>query len=457
MLESTSSKKKRKRSVEVVPVSSPLAARRSGRTDIKVGPKCTCDYCGVDITRTLYFRCAECPNFDFCLPCFSVGVEIYPHRSYHPYRVISYIAEFPFCQGWTAEEEENLLDAMLMYGLHNWQLVSEYVRTKSKSKCEQHYHQVYLQSATAPLPSLDFKTTATATFMKDQEEPESAQESKETEQATQEVTPVKVSLDESSILSGFLPKRKDFDVEYDDNAEATIAELQIVEDDTLEERHLKLKLLEIYDIKLQERERKKDAVLRWKMYDANQFKEDLQQLGNEDRKWMELFFNFGQFLSKEELDSFIQFVKQDIAYRSELVRLLSYRANGICDFKQAEEFESQVMRRVEELEQHLERMNHSPLRETSQREDTEKKKTKKSSTPHKVVASSNTDWKPMTITTAMKDHDKLSLMEKAFCSAMHLKPSDYFHFQEMVKKHGESKKNKSNTSVPWIVDWPPQK
>ncbi|GJQ15397.1 hypothetical protein GpartN1_g7188.t1 [Galdieria partita] len=456
MTESTSSKKKRKRSLETVPVSSPLAARRSGRRDIKVGPKCTCDYCGVDITRTLYFRCAECPNFDLCLSCFSVGVEIYPHRSYHPYRVISYIAEFPFCQGWTAEEEENLLDALLMYGLHNWQLVSEYVRTKSKTKCEQHYHQVYLQGVTAPLPNLDFKTTLTAISMKEQEEPESAQEWKEAEQATKEVSIVKVSPDESSILSGFLPKRKDFDVEYDDNAEATIAELQILEDDTVEERLLKMKLLEIYDLKLQERERKKDAVLRWKMYDVNQVNEDLEKLGNEDSKWMELFFNLGQFLSKEELDTFVQFMKQDMAYRSELVRLLSYRANGISNFKEAEEFERQVVRRVEELEQRLDRIKHSPLYESNQREDIEKKKMKKVSS-NRVVASSSTDYKPMTLSTGMKDYDKLSFMEKAFCSAIHFKPSDYFQFQQMVKKLAENKKTKSTSHSPWIVDWPQQR
>jgi len=432
-------KKKRKRSTENVPISSPLAARRSGRKDIKVGPKCTCDYCGVDITRTIYFRCASCPNFDLCLPCFSVGVEIYPHRSYHPYRVISYIAECPFAPGWTAEEEENLLDALLIYGLHNWQLVSEYVLTKSKTKCEQHYNQVFLQSPTAPLPSLDFQST------KDQEE--SAQESKEAEQGVP-ITNV-ISDDSSSILSGFLPKRQDFDVEYDDNAEATIADLQILEDDTVEERLLKLKLLEIYDLKLQERERKKEAVLRWKMYDVAKFKEELQPLPMEDRKWLELFFNLGQFLNKEEWDTLIEFIRQDMAYREKLCRCLFYRENGICTFSQAEELERQVSLRIQDLEQRL-----VVSSSDTTKEDIEQKKGKKSS---KSVASTSihTDGKPMTLGHS-KDVDKLSLMEKAFCSALHFTPADYFRVQEWLKKLLESKKQpKRASNAPLLVDWPP--
>ena len=42
-------------------------------------------------------KCAECADFDLCLECFSVGVEAYPHRSNHAYRVIDNLS-FPLYQ-----------------------------------------------------------------------------------------------------------------------------------------------------------------------------------------------------------------------------------------------------------------------------------------------------------------------------------------------------------------------
>ncbi|MCL7043536.1 hypothetical protein MKW94_014477 [Papaver nudicaule] len=47
-----------------------------------------CNYCNKDITGKIRIKCAVCPDFDLCLECFSVGAEITPHNSNHPYRVM---------------------------------------------------------------------------------------------------------------------------------------------------------------------------------------------------------------------------------------------------------------------------------------------------------------------------------------------------------------------------------
>ena len=46
----------------------------------------------------------------------------------------------------------NCLQAIEMFGLGNWSDISTHVGTKSKQDCEQHYFEIYLSSATAPLP-----------------------------------------------------------------------------------------------------------------------------------------------------------------------------------------------------------------------------------------------------------------------------------------------------------------
>jgi hypothetical protein len=47
-----------------------------------------CNYCNKDITGKIRIKCAMCPDFDLCIECFSVGAEVQPHKSNHPYRVM---------------------------------------------------------------------------------------------------------------------------------------------------------------------------------------------------------------------------------------------------------------------------------------------------------------------------------------------------------------------------------
>ena len=47
-----------------------------------------CNYCNKDITGKIRIKCAICPGFDLCIECFSVGAEVTPHKSNHPYRVM---------------------------------------------------------------------------------------------------------------------------------------------------------------------------------------------------------------------------------------------------------------------------------------------------------------------------------------------------------------------------------
>jgi hypothetical protein len=58
-----------------------------------------CNYCNKDISGKIRIKCSKCPDFDLCVECFSVGAEVTPHRSNHPYRVMvstrAYCRTFP--------------------------------------------------------------------------------------------------------------------------------------------------------------------------------------------------------------------------------------------------------------------------------------------------------------------------------------------------------------------------
>lgn len=47
-----------------------------------------CNYCNKDITGKIRIKCCTCADFDLCIECFSVGAEVTPHKSNHPYSVM---------------------------------------------------------------------------------------------------------------------------------------------------------------------------------------------------------------------------------------------------------------------------------------------------------------------------------------------------------------------------------
>ncbi|KAL8087978.1 hypothetical protein AgCh_037933 [Apium graveolens] len=113
-----------------------------------------CNYCNKDISGKIRIKCAMCSDFDLCVECFSVGAEVYPHKSNHPYRVMDNLSFPLICPDWNADEEILLLEGIEMYGLGNWNEVAEHVGTKSRSQCVDHYNTIYMNSLCFPLPDM---------------------------------------------------------------------------------------------------------------------------------------------------------------------------------------------------------------------------------------------------------------------------------------------------------------
>lgn len=61
----------------------------------------------------------------------------------------------------------------------------------------------------------------------------------------------------ASEILGYWPKREEFDIEFLNDAELEIAELEFLDDDTENERNLKLNVLKIYNAQLEERDKRK--------------------------------------------------------------------------------------------------------------------------------------------------------------------------------------------------------
>ncbi|KAH1099407.1 hypothetical protein GLYMA_13G006200v4 [Glycine max] len=358
-----SQRSKRKRAALNVENSETLPTGQ-GVTNSKVSPY-HCNYCNKDISGKIRIKCAVCQDFDLCIECFSVGAEVTPHKSNHPYRIMDNLSFPLICPDWNADEEMLLLEGIEMYGFGNWNEVAEYIGTKSKSQCIDHYNAVYMNSPCFPLPDLshvmgkskeelfammkgheakkEFSLTTELTL---KEEPpfvdginyeESKKEEindqtmsrltsacgkaysstvKKASSVIQNNDGVKVeeshadrSIGEKKLklsgedrpsmtnLSGYSFKREEFDVEYDNDAEQVLADMEFKDTDTEAEYEMKLQVLHIYSKRLDERKRRKNFILERDLLYPDPFEKSLLP---EELQICQRYKVFMRFHSKEE-------------------------------------------------------------------------------------------------------------------------------------------------------------
>ncbi|KAL0407194.1 UNVERIFIED_CONTAM: Transcriptional adapter ADA2b [Sesamum latifolium] len=304
-----------------------------------------CNYCNKDITGRIRIKCAVCSDFDLCIECFSVGAEVHPHKSGHPYRVMG----------------------IEMYGMGNWAEVAEHVGTKTKEVCIEHYRNAYLNSPYFPLPDMthvvgknrkellamakehfedkkgDIQLKEESPFSPSRVKVEDSYKTgpsgrlPSTSVAGAKVNkkasnmahakdqgdlkmedhmsgrsfggnkPKSAKVEGPSLVdsSGYNAKRQEFDPEYDNDAEQLLADMEFKETDTEEEREIKLRVLRIYSKRLDERQRRKDFILERNLLHPSPFEKDLSP---EEKQLCRRYDVFMRLHSKEDHEGLLKTV-----------------------------------------------------------------------------------------------------------------------------------------------------
>jgi transcriptional adapter 2-alpha len=213
-----------------------------------------CYVCERDVTNITH-PLDEVAKVHVCLPCFASGKEKKDFKRGQPYRIIHKINFDAFTRGWTAHEELLLFEGLQQSGFGNWVDISKLVVTKTKDQCELHYiyvdaiiscqfwlkHNDKLAQAMTQLNSkgegtkLDLKTVKNvmnelkikpAGELGDEErtliEQKYARYKDKIERARTTAKPDSAFND----ILGFMPLRRDFDYEYDNEAELFLAEME---------------------------------------------------------------------------------------------------------------------------------------------------------------------------------------------------------------------------------------
>lgn len=103
-----------------------------------------------------------------------------------------------------------------------------------------------------------------------------------------------------------MPKRGDFEVEFDNDAELLLAEMEFNDDDSQEEVEMKFRLLDIYNQKLTERIKRKEFVISRKLLDLKEQMRLDKARTKEEKEIYSLMKVFARFSSPEDHDMLVQ-------------------------------------------------------------------------------------------------------------------------------------------------------
>mmetsp|Transcript_45756 Transcript_45756/g.115175 ORF Transcript_45756/g.115175 Transcript_45756/m.115175 type:complete len:612 (-) Transcript_45756:42-1877(-) len=358
-----------------------------------------CDYCHRDLSETVRIKCAECADFDLCLDCFSVGVELSGHKREHAYQVVDKM-HFPIIdRRWGADEELLLLECINSAGLGNWVDIAEQIETKTPEQCEEHYYHYYIDSKTAPFPDLgkEFKGFVDKRDRMRAPPPPT-------------VPPPQPS---GPVLpdSGFMPKRLEFETEYFNDAELLLAEMRTNGVDyppTLQE--LQVKILQIYNYKLMDRYEKRKFLLDNDVFDAKKAAREERARPKEERDIIASMRPFLQLTDKNDHARFTDGLIKEMRLRQRIAQLQEFRRNGILSLSEGEKYLEDKKRRLQEQQ---------TIRRT--REETYSTRAGRVTV---IPPKARKHGQPLDITSAPDVH-LLSPQEQKLCSAQRVFPQQY--------------------------------
>ncbi|XP_062015587.1 transcriptional adapter ADA2-like [Rosa rugosa] len=256
-----------------------------------------CNYCQKDISGKIRIKCGVCPDFDLCIECFSVGVEVTPHKCNHPYRVMGLM--FCFTSDGASGAGKKASNKLQIKDEPKVTKVEESQRSIGEKK---------LRSLVEEGPSV-------------------------------------------TELSGYNYKRQEFEIEYDNDAEQILADMEFLDTDTDRDRELKLRVLHVYGKRLDERKRRKDFILERNLLHPDPLEKNLSP---EVREIYQRFKVFMRFHSNEDHKELLKSIIEEQQIVKRILDLQEARAAGCRTAAEASKYLEQ--KRKNESEESLQKI-----------------------------------------------------------------------------------------------------
>ncbi|XP_030971490.1 transcriptional adapter ADA2-like [Quercus lobata] len=245
-------------------------------------------------------------------------------------------------------------------------------------------------------------------------------------------------------LSGYNFKRQEFEIEYDNDAEQILADMEFKNTDSAADRELKLRVLRIYSKRLDERKRRKDFILERNLLYPDPLGKGLLP---KEREICQRYKVFMRFHSKEEHDELLKNIIEEQQIVKRIQDLQEARAAGCRTAAEANSFLEQKRKvEAEESEHGIKESAQGPSGKVLQR-PTQLKGEFDASPRGVVKASTGLELSEKDSSSAMQaissDLDKwditgfvgadlLSETEKQLCGEIRILPAHYLNMLQII-------------------------
>ena len=130
-------------------------------------------------------------------------------------------------------------------------------------------------------------------------------------------------------MLGYLPKRGDFEQEYDMDAELLLADMEFFDDDTPENIALKNSVIELYNARLDERIKRKKFTIERGLLDLKSQQKKERKKSKEDREIINNLKPFARFHTKEEHQELENLLCKERHLKELIDQLKFFRSKGL--------------------------------------------------------------------------------------------------------------------------------
>ncbi|KAI9888124.1 MAG: Transcriptional adapter ada2 [Watsoniomyces obsoletus] len=341
--------------------------KKTARPGTEGGVKCVCDVCSVDITSTVHIRCAHeaCNDYDLCVPCFTDGASSHNHDPpTHPYLVIEQHSVPIFTEDWGADEEMLLLEGAGLYGLGSWADIADHIGGfRTKDEVRDHYIKTYIESSKFPLPERASPHDTSLQEVISREEFQSRkkrriEERKEAAKSVQPATPKTkptASVPSCHEIQGYMPGRREFEVEYANDAEDAVQHMQFDPGDGINPRtgelepdmELKLTVMDIYNSRLTARVERKKIMFEHHLLEYKKNTGLEKKRTKEERDLINKCKPYARMMNHADYEEWTQGLLQEHSLRQAIAQLQEWRQMGLAELKSGEKYESEKQQRVQ--------------------------------------------------------------------------------------------------------------
>ena len=285
------------------------------------------------------------------------------------YKIINKLSENLFTEDWTLGEEIKLLGAIERLGLNNWEEISK-ILGKGKLECESHYYTFYYKSKNDFLPNdkiinknINNNNSPNILSQNKKQENEYINKIKqnigyipfsENNKQNRSLSKNNIKKDQQDKnkpvnqniydILGYWEKRKDYDIEYKNEAEIQMSEIEFSENDNPENININYKNLKNYNNILDEREERKNLIIEKNLFDVRKQISFSKRLSKHDREIFQILKHNMKYLTKEQ---FLYIFENNILeknIKTRLNQLIYYKNLGCNTYDEIQKYINEIKR-----------------------------------------------------------------------------------------------------------------